>query len=469
MDRPIVYPAALPQASDVLSVAQDAMIGLGYALQAVMGSSTVVAGLACTPTSPASLAVNVAPGSIMALAQTDATAYSTLPANANSLMQQGIVQTTTLFNIAAPSTSGQSINYLIEAAFSQTDGNSTVLPYYNAANPSQPYSGPNNSGTAQNTIRYGACVLQLKAGAPAATGSQVTPAVDSGYVGLWVITVANGQSTIVSGNIVEYSGAPFLPFTLPQLAAAQAAAGSYAALNGSSSEQFNVEAGTTATNAVNVAQLGAVTTQIATAPIYVTATGTTNVAIPSWAASIGFELWGGGGSGSVSTTSTSRGAGGGAGGCIKGVVASGFTAGGTLAGFTAGGTLAVTIGAGGAGVSSGAGLAGQASTIGSFATANGGGNGGGSVFGNYAGGIGGTASAGSGLSNYMVFGGQDGGDGSSAAYNPGGNGGGIGGGRGANGAPAYSGKAPGAGGGGCGVGFVSGSGSNGAAIIKFYP
>jgi hypothetical protein len=43
--------------------------------------------------------------------------------------------------------------------------------------------------------------VQAKAGIAAATGSQVTPVVDAGYVALAVVTVANGQTTISAGNI----------------------------------------------------------------------------------------------------------------------------------------------------------------------------------------------------------------------------------------------------------------------------
>ena len=76
-----------------------------------------------------------------------------------------------------------------------------VLPYYNAANPAQPYSGPNNSGVAQNTHRIQRVQLQLKAGAPAPTGTQATPPVDNGWAGLYVITVGYGQTAVTAANI----------------------------------------------------------------------------------------------------------------------------------------------------------------------------------------------------------------------------------------------------------------------------
>jgi hypothetical protein len=152
-----------------------------------------------------------------------------LPADtADSILKQGIVLGSSTFNLAAPTTSGYSINYLIEAIFQESDTNNVVLPYFNSANPNQPFSGQGNSGAPQPTQRQGLCVLQVKAGAAAVGGTQVTPAADAGYTGLWVITVANGQSTITSANITQLAGAPFLTATLPGVLGT---IGNYAQLN----------------------------------------------------------------------------------------------------------------------------------------------------------------------------------------------------------------------------------------------
>ncbi|OYV47861.1 MAG: hypothetical protein B7Z77_11560, partial [Acidocella sp. 20-58-15] len=116
-----------------------------------------------------------------------------------------------------PTTSGQSINYLIEAAFLEQDGTPVVLPYVNPANPSSPYSGPANSGTAQNTKRTQSVQLQLKAGAAATTGTQTTPATDTGYVPLYVITVAYGQTSITTAQITLAPGNSFIAKKIPQI------------------------------------------------------------------------------------------------------------------------------------------------------------------------------------------------------------------------------------------------------------
>ena len=169
MDRIIVYPGGIPLDTDLLSTNRNTMVAIGYLAQVVLGRGMVADGLACTPTAPASLTVTVAPGSIAQLSVLDALSYGSLPADStDSLVKLGINTGPTSFALTAPTTSGQSVNYLIQATLQESDTAPIVLPYYNAANPSQPYSGPNNAGTAQNTQRIQRVQLELKAGAPAA-------------------------------------------------------------------------------------------------------------------------------------------------------------------------------------------------------------------------------------------------------------------------------------------------------------
>jgi len=230
MDRQIVYPGQIPLETDLLHAQKDALIGLAMACQAMLGTTTAVDGLACTATSPASLSVNLGPGSLYAVEPVDGSAYGSLPADTtDSIVKQGIQLAPTTLTLTPPGTVGYAINYLIEAAYLDQDGGSTVLPYYNASNPSQAYSGPNNSGAAQNTVRQGLISLQAKAGVAASAGSQITPAVDAGYTALYVVTVAYGATTLTAGNIAVAPGAPFIAPKLPLVPAAiQAQAGNYA-------------------------------------------------------------------------------------------------------------------------------------------------------------------------------------------------------------------------------------------------
>lgn len=212
MNRQIVYAGAIPLETDLLNTNKYAMLGLAKLASSLMGSNTYVHGLACTPSSPASMVVNVAAGQIYSLQNIDGTAYSSLPADTtHSILKQGYVLDAQQFTLTAPSTAGYSINYLIQVTYSDVDGGSTVLPYYNASNPSVAWSGPNNSGTAQYTVRQGICTVSLKAGVAATTGTQITPTPDTGCTGLYVITVAQGATTVTAGNIATYANAPFLP------------------------------------------------------------------------------------------------------------------------------------------------------------------------------------------------------------------------------------------------------------------
>ena len=212
MDRQTIFPGQIPLETDLLNTNRNAMTAIAKLAAAMFGTGAVTNGLAVTQTTVASMQVSVAPGEIYALANLDGTAYSSLPADTtHQIMKQGISLDAQLLTLAAPGTAGFSVNYLIEATFSETDTTPVVLPYYNASNPSVAYSGPANAGTTNNTKRQGLVTLVAKAGTAATTGTQTTPAPDSGYVGLAVVTVAYGASSITNSNISAYYAAPSLP------------------------------------------------------------------------------------------------------------------------------------------------------------------------------------------------------------------------------------------------------------------
>ena len=197
------------------------MTHLGFMLQAIVGTGTWVDGLALTATTPtANLTVTVGPGSITSLTVVDQNAYGSLTSDSSdALMKMGVNLTSTSFTFTPPGTAGQSQVFLIEASFAETDTVPLVLPYYNSANPSQPYLGPANSGASQNTQRQQRVSLQVKAGAAATTGSQTAPAVDSGWTALYLITVANGQTQITQSacNSAGVGNLPSIPAKIGQL------------------------------------------------------------------------------------------------------------------------------------------------------------------------------------------------------------------------------------------------------------
>ncbi|WP_430229413.1 hypothetical protein [Paraburkholderia tropica] len=197
------------------------MAAIAKVCAAVFGTSGVVNGLAATPTSPATMAIQIGAGEVYQLAPYEATACGTLPQNtATNLLKQGIqLANYTTPTFAAPTTSGQSIAYLVECQYQDADISldptslltPVVLQFYNSTNPSTPWSGPNNSGATSNTFRDGVVAYQIKAGVAATTGSQVTPSPDTGWIGLWVVTVPYGATSLTSSNISQYTGSPILP------------------------------------------------------------------------------------------------------------------------------------------------------------------------------------------------------------------------------------------------------------------
>lgn len=218
MDRNIVYPGAIPLDTDLLSINRNTMIALGFLMRATLGTGIVVDGLACTPTVPSSMSVQVLPGSLAQMSVVDATPYGSLGADTTDpLVKMGINLVPQYFDLQAPVNSGYAVNYLIEACLQESDQDLVVLPYYNAANPSQPYSGPANSGLPQATLRSQSVQLQLKSGVPSPAGTQLIPAADEGWVGLYMITTSYGQTTIVPGNITTLPTAPFITWKLPGL------------------------------------------------------------------------------------------------------------------------------------------------------------------------------------------------------------------------------------------------------------
>ena len=194
------------------------MAAVGYLAQATMGTSAVADGLACLPTQPPSMTVTVGPGSLTQFGAVDATPFGSLPALASEpLVRMGINLSAQNFNLLAPSSPGQVLTYLVQASFLESDSTPVILPYYNTANPAQPYSGPGNMGTAQNTQRLQSVQLAMKPGPATAVGSEEIPPADAGWIGLYAVTVTYGQSSITADAITVLPTAPFLNWKLPQL------------------------------------------------------------------------------------------------------------------------------------------------------------------------------------------------------------------------------------------------------------
>ena len=373
MDRQWTYPGEIITDLKLLLMQRNAEVGIGHLTRAVLGTGPTVSGLACNPTSPASMSVTIGTGSIYTLEPFEATAMGSLSADTtDTLVKQGINATAQTFACAAPTTAGESIVYLIEAAYQDYDTNDQALAFFNSTNPQQPYTGPNGNGESQPTVRQGLCSVQLVAGVAATTGSQTAPATSSGYTGLYTITVPFGATTITTANIATAASAPFIQYTLPQLAT----------LFASITPGF-----------ANIQEF--------------TSSGTFTV--PAGISRCKVRVWGpGGGSGSSGATGNGSPGGGGGGGYSERIVT----------GLTAGTAIAVSIGAGGiAGASGGAGGTGGTSSFGSYLSATGGAGGQNNASGNA--GAGGTGFGGS-----LNLTGATGSTGSSGSIAVGGSGGG---------------------------------------------
>ena len=178
----------------------------------MLGIGTSMGGAACTPGT--GLTVVVAPGGIYSYQNVDNNAYGSLGTDtAHQTIKQGSLFNPATLSCPAPTTSGQSINYLVEGQYQELDTNAAVVPYYNSANPLQPFQGPGNNGLSQNTLRQGVFAVQVKAGVSATTGSQVTPTPDSGWTGMYVVTVDFGETSLTTADIAVYSPSPFIGVT----------------------------------------------------------------------------------------------------------------------------------------------------------------------------------------------------------------------------------------------------------------
>ncbi|WP_019092721.1 hypothetical protein, partial [Komagataeibacter europaeus] len=166
------------------------------------GWSTVAAsGFACAPGT--GLAVTVAPGSLLAPGVVDASAYGTLAAVSSALVRQYASRDP--ITLAVP---GAGATYTVYVTPATVDTDDTVLPFYNAADPSVTYAGADNSGKTAPTVRQDMAQTGIGASVP-----------DGAYP-LWTITVPAGATSITADMIAQAAGAPFYD-TIPQLQAAK--------------------------------------------------------------------------------------------------------------------------------------------------------------------------------------------------------------------------------------------------------
>jgi len=328
MDRPIIYPGEVPAVDDLLYGWQRSMVALSRLAQAVFGKGggTWVDGFQVTP--GAGLTVTVPPGQIYQLNPVDPNGYGALPDDTSQILQQFLNDSYTSFNVPAPTTSGQSIDYLIQFTPVTEDEGNLVLQYFDVANPNVAFGGPNNSGESQATQRLNTVQVELISGTPSTTGQQVAPALSGSAVAGFVVTVAYGQTSIAQSDITVADGsAPFLTLKLPAAAGIEIANtftqtqtmqenlvvqgtatvdGGVNSTTGAFSGEVTVAPATQANAALQLSQLF-----IGNRKVIFTANGTWN--IPNYVSTIWVSGCAGGGGGGCGVAAVSGGNGGGAG------------------------------------------------------------------------------------------------------------------------------------------------------------
>lgn len=410
MDRQIVYAGSIPLDTDLLQIQRHVMASIGALARAVIGDGGLVDGMACTP-GGGDYSVVVGRGSYSAVLSTDFAAFGAMPADSTPIMQTALQPTDTVLQLGPPPTANLVTCWLIQARITAFDAGPVALPYWNAANPSVPFTGPGNSGVAQATQRLLRVALSAKPNVPQPFPIGTPPAADTGWLGLYAVTTFAGKPAIGAGDIVEAADAPTLRFGLPSL-----------------------PPGPSRQDVLTLDTLWRAPTRVRQVRI---------------------RLVGGGGGGGGGTLQYSGG-GGGAGGYAEGLVP-----------VRAGQVYSVVIGQGGTpGTSATSGTAGGATWFGDLVKATGGQGGGSQNPDSHGGG------PGAGIAGALVQGGGFGGDGAAVANVPGGNGGASafgGGGRGADegGAPANGLAAGSGGGGGYGTFSAGGNGARGLVVIEY--
>ena len=409
MDRQMVYAGSIPLDTDLLNVQRHVLASIGALAQTILGRDPVLDGMACVP-GGGPYGVVVGPGSLTVPYVTDARAFAALPPDSAERVRTALQTGNTVLQLGPPPDIDHVVCWLIQAAVVETDAGPIALPYYNAANPTVPFSGPSNSGQAQATQRLLRVVLSAKASAPQ-VGSGRPPAPDAGYAGLYKVTTYFGKPQIAAADIAPLPAGPQLRFKLPALPPGF--------------------------------------TQLETFDNSGTWT------VPTGVRHIRVRLVGGGGGGGGGSTGFSGG-GGGAGGYAEDLLT-----------VFPGDIHPITVGVGGNPGGSGvSGSAGSNTAFGSVVTATGG-EGGGSANPDSHGGAPGVGAAG----KLLLHGGY-GSDGAVIGQVPAGNGGASalgGGGRGSNqgGLPAFGQAKGGGGGGGYGANSTGGGGASGLVIIEY--
>lgn len=208
--RVLVYANEVPWETDVLYSNMYKMVDVSNLAQAVLGgagtsNATLASGLIASANVTPNLTINIGTGVLYTLSNFDNTAYSSIPADTVDFLYKPFTQVSN-FNLAGFNPPGGGVlNYLVQAQGFTDDIDQTNRQFFNPDDPDNPIVQ-----TVKQTRVDGINYSVLSATSPA------IPTPTAGWVGLYVVSVAAGQTTITAGNITVYSAAPFITESLTQ-------------------------------------------------------------------------------------------------------------------------------------------------------------------------------------------------------------------------------------------------------------
>lgn len=216
MDRQIVYPGSIPLDTDFLSIQRNTLLAFGSLAKMVLGASPVADGLQCNPDS-SGYAVSIGPGTLSVPMSLDDAGFGSLPADPTSIVKTAVNASSVTLQLGTAPDQGTVLCWLTQASLQEKDDQPLTLQYWNAASPTVPFSGPGNSGTAQNTRRRTVLNLAAKVSAPLPVGTFAPPSPDPGWVGLYGVTTWVGKAGVTADDIHVLPTSPLLAFHLPDL------------------------------------------------------------------------------------------------------------------------------------------------------------------------------------------------------------------------------------------------------------
>lgn len=213
--RVTVYTNQVPFEADILRSNSYKMADVSKLAETILGSginnATTVSGLPCLPAVVPSLQVTVGSGALYSYEFYDSTDYGVLPADTDPnhrLYKQSLNFDLVELNTPAPTVIGNTVIHLVQAAHQTVDSNIISRPYFNSADPTSPIFN------SLSDTRTDEVFINIKTGVESPSPS--APAPDAGFVALYYVTVAYGQTVISGGDITVAANAPFITETLTQ-------------------------------------------------------------------------------------------------------------------------------------------------------------------------------------------------------------------------------------------------------------